>query len=124
MVRTMFFYDSYAVIEYLKDNSNFVSYFEQHTGMLTLLNVLEVYYSVLADSGEKKAEVVLETLLPLVVEPTTETIKKAMKFRYELRKKKLSYADCLGYQVALERGLKFLTGDKEFEHLKNVEFRR
>ncbi len=120
----IFFYDSYAIIEYLNNNPKFVSYFEQHTGILTLLNVLEVYYSVLADAGEEKADVVLETLLPFVVEPTKETIRKAMKFRYEQRKKKLSYADCLGYQVALERGVKFLTGDKQFEHIKNVEFRR
>ncbi len=119
---TVFFYDSYAVIEYLNDNSKFILYFEQHTGILTLLNVLEVYYSVFADAGKEKADVVLETLLPFVVEPTKETIKKAMKFRYEQRKKKLSYADCLGYQIALDERIKFLTGDKEFEHLKNVEF--
>ncbi len=120
----VFFYDSYAIIEYLNNNLKFISYFEQHTGILTLLNMLEVYYSVLADAGSEKADVVLETLLPFVIEPTKETIKKAMKFRYEQRKKKLSYADCLGYQLALEKGIKFLTGDKEFEHIKNVEFRR
>ncbi len=119
---TVFFYDSYAIIEYLNNNSRFISYFEQHRGILTLLNILEVYYSVLWEGDTQRADLVLETLLPLAIEPRKETIQRAMKFRYEHKKKNLSYADCLGYQIALDQGIKFLTGDKEFEHVKNVEF--
>lgn len=119
---TVFFYDSYAVIEYLKDNPQFVPYFEHHLGILTLLNILEVYYSVLHDAGEEKASTVLETLYSLVVYPTQNTIKEAMKFRLHHRKRNLSYADCLGYQIAKERGILFLTGDIQFQDLPNVEF--
>ena len=119
---TEFFYDSYAIIEYLKDNPSFVQYFEKHTGVLTLLNMLEVYYSVLNESGKDKADTVLETLYQFVVEPTKETIKNAMVFRQHNKKLDVSYADCLGYAVAQERGIKFLTGDNQFRQLKNVEF--
>lgn len=119
---TMFFYDSYAVIEYLSNNVKFVPFFEEHTGVLTLLNVLEVYYSVLSAEGQIKADIVLETLQSLMVQPSLETIKKAMVFRLERKKQDLSYADCLGYQLALDRGIKFLTGDRQFSSLPNVEF--
>ena len=30
--------------------------------------------------------------------------------------------DCIGYILAKNIGIKFLTGDKEFENLDNVEF--
>ena len=119
---SVFFYDSYAVIEYLNDNPLFRSYFEEHTGILTLLNLLEIYYSVLQETGEEKAKEVLEILQPLTVHPSKESIQKAMKFRLHNKKHDLSSADCLGYQIAADRGIKFLTGDKEFKNIENVEF--
>lgn len=119
---SVFFYDSYAVIEYLKDNPRYVPYFEGHTGILTLLNILEVYYSVLNEVGEEKAEVVLSQLYPLRTEPSLNTIKKAMQFKKQHKKLDLSYADCLGYCLAQERGIKFLTGDCKFNGRNNVEF--
>ena len=82
-----YFYDSYAVIEYLNANPSFISYFEDHTGVLSLLNLLEVYYSVLNEAGQAKADIVLNTLLPLLVSPTAETIRNAMLFRQKNKKK-------------------------------------
>lgn len=117
-----YFYDSYAVIEYLNANPAFIPYFEEHTGMLSLLNILEIYYSVLNDVNQEKADTVLMTILPLQINPTEETIKKAMLFRQKHKKNNLSYADCLGYQLALEKGIKFLTGDRQFKDIANVEF--
>ena len=37
-------------------------------------------------------------------------------------KRNVSMTDCVGYILAKQLGIKFLTGDKEFEHLDNVEF--
>jgi len=45
-----------------------------------------------------------------------------MKFRKKNKKRNLSYTDCIGYVYATENDLIFLTGDKEFENLENVEF--
>jgi predicted nucleic acid-binding protein len=45
-----------------------------------------------------------------------------MKFRLKEKAKRLSYVDAIGYQLALEKNAKFLTGDKEFKGMKNVEF--
>ena len=119
---TIFFYDSYAVIEYIKNNPHFISYFEDHTDFITLFNLVEIYYSVLSESNKEKADAVLDTLFPLVVEPNKETIKEAMNLRLRHKKRKLSYADCVGYQIAKERKILFLTGDKEFKDLPNVIF--
>ena len=44
------------------------------------------------------------------------------RFKIKNIKRSLSYADCIGYIIALRYGIKFLTGDKEFETLENVEF--
>ena len=40
----------------------------------------------------------------------------------ELNKRKLSMTDCIGYMMAKQWGIKFLTGDKEFEDMENVEY--
>ena len=47
---------------------------------------------------------------------------KGTKFKYEYRKKKISFFDAVGYVYARENNFKFVTGDKEFEKMKNVEF--
>jgi len=119
---TVFFYDSYAVIEYINNNLKFVPYFEDNTGILTIFNLVEIYYAVLNDAGKEKADVVFESLFPIIVEPSKETIKEAMQFRQEQKKKKLSYADCIGYKTASERKIIFLTGDIQFKDMENVIF--
>lgn len=124
MEMTVFFYDSYPIIEYISANDHFFSYFEEHEGVITLLNLLEVYYVVLKDLGKAKAEIAFNMLYPLIVEPSKETIKRAMEFRLLHKKSDLSYADCLGYQIARERRIKFLTGDRAFKDMENVELVR
>lgn len=119
---TIFFYDSYAIIEYIKNNPHFVPYFENHTGIITMFNLVEIYYLVLNEAGQEKADMALDLLYPLVAEPNRETIKEAMIFRLRHKKRKVSYADCIGYQMAKERKILFLTGDLQFKDLQNVMF--
>ena len=38
--------------------------------------------------------------------------------------KKLSIPDAVGYTIAKKHGVKFLTGDRDFENMENVEFVR
>lgn len=45
-------------------------------------------------------------------------------FRYEHRKSDISLFDAVGYVFALKKGHPFVTGDKEFEHLEGVEFKK
>ena len=47
-----------------------------------------------------------------------------MKLRLKLAKegRNLSYTDVVGYNIALKRGIRFLTGDRNFKNLENVEW--
>ena len=86
------------------------------------MNVYELYYSLLKDNNEELANQFFSKLLSKCVEIKPEAIKEAAKFRNKEIRRKLSYIDCLGYIIAKEQGVKFLTGDKEFESLSNVLF--
>jgi predicted nucleic acid-binding protein len=119
-----FFYDSYAALAYLSDSPGYAAYFEKHTGVLTRLNLMEIYYAILRAHGAGAAHEVLEAYSAREIEFSLPDIEAAMKLRFELRKLELSYADALGYHIAKKEGLKFLTGDAAFEGLPGVEFVR
>jgi predicted nucleic acid-binding protein len=57
-----------------------------------------------------------------VVEYDIDVIKKASKLRARHTSKNLSMTDCIGYIYAKENGLMFVTGDREFKGVENVEF--
>ncbi len=119
----MFFFDTYALIEIIKGNPNYKDY-AKHPFLVTRLNLMELYYSLLRLFDEKKAEYYFELFLPLCVPVKNRTIKSAMRFRLYQRKKKnlISYIDCIGYFVALENDVRLITGEKNFLGLRNVEF--
>lgn len=53
-----------------------------------------------------------------------DDIEGSMRLRLKLKKDgcDISYADALGYYLALKSNVKFLTGDKWFKGLEGVEF--
>ncbi|HUS50720.1 MAG TPA: PIN domain-containing protein [Candidatus Paceibacterota bacterium] len=116
-----YFFDSYAVIEIVTGNPNYAK-FVNEVPIITIFNLAEIYYSSLNRLDDKRADEIYEKYCQCVVEVSDEILKKAIKFRKENKKKDLSYADCIGYICALENNMKFLTGDKEFEGMRNVEF--
>ncbi|NQV91385.1 PIN domain-containing protein [Candidatus Woesearchaeota archaeon] len=118
-----FFFDSYAFFEILKENPNYKKY--NHLGIITTrLNLMELHYGLLRFLGEKVAEEAYENFNIYTIEINDLVIKEANKFKLSHRKRKLSYVDCVGYIFAKMVGVKFLTGDKQFEDLDNVEFVR
>lgn len=119
-----YFYDSYAIIEYFDKNPKYKRYFTEHTGILTVPNLMEVSYGLHKHFGFKSTVAALEAFLPRVVSFELPDIDEAMKLRFALEKKKLdiSYVDALGYYLAKKHGIKFLTGDRHFEHMDNVEY--
>ncbi len=116
-----YFFDSYAVIELIKANPKYIR-FSDNVVTITIFNLVEIYWSVLNDYGVVKADEIFSIFDACVVDIDPETIKQAMKFRKQNKKMGLSYADCIGYVYSLNHNLVFLTGDKEFEKLSNVEF--
>lgn len=117
-----FFADSYAIIDYLRGNKNFRKYFEENLVITTRFNLMEVYYSTLLCSTEDAAEMHYASFSGNCVEVSDETLKDAMKFKLKEKARKISYVDAIGYCAALERNVPFLTGDKQFKDMKNVEF--
>ncbi|MEK6859321.1 MAG: PIN domain-containing protein [Nanoarchaeota archaeon] len=117
-----YFFDSYAIIELMKGNPNYAKYvFEEVT--ITVFNLTEIYFSALNTQTEDVAEEIYNKYKESVVKLTDKIIQEAMKFRKKVYKdKKISYADAIGYTHALKNNMIFLTGDKEFKDLDNVEF--
>ncbi|MEW5760721.1 MAG: PIN domain-containing protein [Candidatus Thermoplasmatota archaeon] len=115
------FFDTYALIEIAKGAENYKKYLKEEI-VTTKLNLIEMYYAILRDFDEEKAKKHFYFYLPFVREIQDETIFEALKFR--LIHRNLSYADCIGYTMAKKIGTKFLTGDREFEKLENVEYVR
>jgi len=116
-----YFFDSYAIIEIIKENPKYLHY-ENEEIVLSLFNLAEIYWSALNDYGEEKADEVYSKFRNNVIEIDDDTLKEAIKFRKEHKKKDLSYVDCMGYIYAKRNNLKFLTGDSKFEELPFVEY--
>lgn len=117
----MYFFDSYAIIESIKGNLNYTKYFSENI-IITIFNLAEIYWFSLNNYDESEAEKIYKKFSVSVSDIDDNTLKEAIKFRKQHKKKNLSYADCIGYIYALKNNLIFLTGDKEFEGMKNVEF--
>ena len=116
-----YFFDTYAIIEILKQNPNYSPY-SNELATLTIFNLAELYYSALTDYGKEKADEIYLQYKQAVVDIEDETLKNAIKFRKEHKKKDISYTDAIGYIYAKEHGMKFLTGDKVFENILGVEY--
>ena len=117
--------DTYALIEILKGNPSYSSY-PAETLFTTEFNLLELSYALVRDFGVEDAEKILEIVKTSVsiISPGLHhyVLASEMRLREQKNGKKFSLIDCLGYVVAKTMGMKFLTGDREFEGMENVEF--
>lgn len=121
MQNDVYFFDSYAIIEILRGNENYLRY-TKSTILTTKLNLFEVYYCLLREVGENKANHFLKSYSEYVVDFDDSVVKASAKLRFKYKKRKLSMTDCIGYCVAKKWGVPFLTGDREFEDIASVEF--
>ena len=114
-------FDTYALIEIIRGNKNYLPYTNSRI-IITSFILAELCYSSIRLYGIKKAYEYVDKYSRFVVKIDKEIVKEAMNFRYINVKKDISIADCIGYILAKKLNIKFLTGDKEFENLPNVEF--
>jgi hypothetical protein len=124
MGKTRYFYDSWAVMAYLSDNPEYRACFEENDGVLTKLNLIEVAYRTMELHGEEAATQIVTLFAKYVIDFGPADIVASTKLRLELKRagRNISYADALGYYLALKNKIKFLTGNREFEGLAGVEF--
>lgn len=116
-----FFFDTYAVIEILDGNKSYEPY-KKYEVVITIFNLSEIYYHCLLEYSFEEANEIYSRYKDAVEDIDDETLKEAMRFRKEHKKRKISYTDSIGYVYAKRNNMKFLTGDKEFEGMNNVEF--
>ncbi|MBI3036624.1 PIN domain-containing protein [Candidatus Woesearchaeota archaeon] len=122
-LKTLFF-DTYAFFEVIEGNKRYMPYAKGIAIITTTLNLMELHYGLLVKKGKEIADTYYYGLLNFAVTISDEVIIQANEFRASERRegKHLSYVDCIGYVLAKSRNIKFLTGDKEFAGLGNVEY--
>lgn len=116
----MYFWDTYAVVESIHGNPRYAK-FGEYPYLLTIFNLAEIYYFAFKEYTDDQANQIYFKCKKGLLSVSDEVLQEAMRFRKQSRKN-LSYTDCIGYICARHNKLVFLTGDKEFEHLANVEF--
>jgi len=118
----MYFFDTYALSEIISGNKNYDKY-KNDIITTSTLNISEFYYFLLRAYNKKTADYLIKKLdFRLINIIKIELAVEASKFKFENKKEKLSYVDCIGYILAEKFNMKFLTGDEKFEYKKNVEF--
>ena len=118
-----YFLDTYALIEIAEGSPKYQKYLESDAVTLND-NLAELFYFLLKKYDEKAANFFLDKFARLAVELPIEIIAKAMVFRYQHAKMNFSYIDCFSYIYALEDKRFFLTRDRAFKGMANVELVR
>lgn len=117
-----FFFDSYAFFEIIEGNPNYDQFTAGIAIVTTRLNLMELFYGLLVKYDRRTANRYYDELARFCIDIDDNVIREAMIFRVMNKKRKLSYIDCLGYLIAKQRNISFLTGDEKFKDAPNVEF--
>lgn len=113
-------FDTYALIEIFKGNKNY-SKFEDEEVIINNFIFAELCYNLFREK-EPKAKEYLKKYNKFIISVKPDWIEEAMEFRLKWKDRKVSMTDCISYIMAKKLGIKFLTGDKEFENVGDVEF--
>ncbi|MBS3089224.1 PIN domain-containing protein [Candidatus Pacearchaeota archaeon] len=115
--------DTYALVEIAKGNPIFTAYFNSPF-IITDLTLAEFYSVLLREEDERVADYWFKKLERYSLQVTKEVLIEAIKFRYEHKKQDVSFFDAVGYVFSVKNGYHFVTGDKEFEGMPSVEFKK
>jgi predicted nucleic acid-binding protein len=115
--------DTYALVEIKLGNPKFQDYLKSEFVIVDLI-LAEFYSVLLREENEETANYWIKKFGGYSVSVSKDILIEAVKFRYKNKKSRISFFDAVGYIFALKKGYKFVTGDKEFENLVNVEFKK
>jgi predicted nucleic acid-binding protein len=115
----IFFFDTYAFFEIIRGNPRYDPYLDSRI-TTTIFNLAELNYNLKKEKNKKIADEYTDKYSKFIVNVSIDDIKMAMDFK--TIHKHLSIPDAVGYTAAKRLGVKFLTGDKDFEDMDNVEF--
>lgn len=116
----IFVFDTYALIEISKKNKSYEPYLSCDIIVNDFI-FAEFCYDLMKTENKIDSERI-EKLKKSIKSIEPEWIEEAMKFKYTHKKQNVSATDCISYIMAQKLGILFLTGDKEFKGLSNVEF--
>ena len=114
-----YFFDTYAFFEIINGNPKYRIYADCEA-ITTIFNLAELNYGLKKKLSKEMADKYTDKYSKFIVEVTIDDIKKGMDLKSIRRN--LSIPDAVGYTVAKRLNVKFLTGDKDFENMENVEF--
>lgn len=115
-----YLFDTYAIMEIVAGNKNYNLYLDEEI-IINNFIFAELCYNLFKDKI-KNSEEILEIYAQHISSVKPAWIKEAMRFRLNWKGRNISIPDCIGYVMAKNLDIKFLTGDKEFKDLENVEF--
>lgn len=117
-----YFFDTYAFFELINGNFNYNKYSSNIIIVTTKLNLMELHYGLMLIYGKQEADKYYDKFLQFAVEFNDEIIKSANEFKLLHKKDMVSYIDCIGYVLSRSMNIPFLTGDKAFKNIDNVEY--
>ncbi|MFQ6106255.1 MAG: PIN domain-containing protein [Thermoplasmata archaeon] len=118
-----FFFDTYALVELAQGKPSYER-FRDVPVVTELCNLYELIHAFAGAVPEGRIRTFIDDLNPNLLEPDLDDLFRASDFKRAHRRRRISYVDALGYVLARKHGLTFLTGDKEFERMENIEFVR
>ena len=115
--------DTYALVEIKKGSPNYASLLSMEF-VITDLTLVEFYAVLLREEGQKSADYWWGRLTTRSEPVPLHILIEAVRFRHKHRKRRISFFDAVGYSYAIAKNMVFVTGDKGFEKLPHVDFRK
>ncbi len=120
MTKNIFLFDTYALLEIIEGSGSYAAYLDAEI-IINDFIFAELCHRLMREKVPNTDDY-MKNYSQFIIHAEPETIKDAMQFRIVNSKKNLSMTDCISYLMAKKLQIPFLTGDKEFEKLTNVEF--
>lgn len=117
----MYCLDTYALWEIQFGNKKFLRFLNEEI-VIPDWTLAEFYKTLLKEYDEKTADYWFRKFKQYCKKVEIDILINAVLFQHTNKKQGMSLFDCVGYIYSLENDIKFVTGDKEFEHREGVLF--
>lgn len=121
-------FDSYALIALFRQETGYEFVRDllvkmandEIEGFISAVNVGEIYYMISRKSSSKNADAAVIAVKQMPLEIIDADLKLCMEAAAIKAKYSLSYADAFAAAVSINKKAVLITGDAEFENLKDV----
>ncbi len=113
--------DTYALVAIARGDNAFSRYITEDF-MIPDTTLAEFYWVLLRDFDERTADEWIDKLAAYSQLVEKSVLLEAIRFRHLRKKQDISFFDSVGYVFARRHNCKFVTGDKEFKGMPNVDF--